>query len=259
MLVGPRRTLLTSGSSREARALFGAMTIKPPQGRKVLYDRTIKALKRSGWWDAIDVYSDFSAHDEQAALLNWKNPGASAGQIFTNSGTTFAADDGFTGDNATTFLDLGIALSALSFASLNDMTFLFWSGSDVNANERDFGTAGATVNTLVIGRTTGALQTRGNADNADTDTVSDSLGLYGFDRYAADTYDMVKNGAVEATKSRASSSLGTGNISVLRCGGTFSSRKARGVIIAKSGVLNGLSQAALYSAMRSYKLGVGVI
>lgn len=85
-----------SGSSNEAEtdALIARMTTAPTTARETAINTLIKGLKDNGLWAKMDLLYVMAAHDEQAALLNWKGSSFNA----TNSRMTFTTDWGF-GEN----------------------------------------------------------------------------------------------------------------------------------------------------------------
>lgn len=82
----------TPAYTAEAVALFAAMSVQPDATRKGLINACIVSLKASGVWAKEDWLVVFAAHDEQAGLLNWKDPS----QSFSKVGlVTFTTDRGF--------------------------------------------------------------------------------------------------------------------------------------------------------------------
>lgn len=101
--------VLFGGLDASTRSLLDAMAVKPPAPRARQIDRLIRGLKSIGVWDMFDVLYLLAAHDEQAARLNWKNPG-----VFTLTAVNspaFTADRGFQGDGATSSLSSTLNLS----------------------------------------------------------------------------------------------------------------------------------------------------
>lgn len=88
-----------------AQALFDAMTVKPGATRRLLIADTIRDLIAAGVWAKLDLFYVLAAHDEQAARLNWKNPGANT--LTAVNSPAFAADQGFTGNATDAYLATG--------------------------------------------------------------------------------------------------------------------------------------------------------
>jgi hypothetical protein len=101
------------GFSAPAIALFAAMDVKPTGTRKQAIDKFIAALVDAGIWDLLDVLHVFAAHTEQAALLNWINPGTN--DAVAVDAPTFAADRGFTGNGTSSYVTSVNPLDAAHF------------------------------------------------------------------------------------------------------------------------------------------------
>jgi hypothetical protein len=67
----------------EAKALFARMTIQPTDALKDLINKTIVDLKTAGIWGLTDTFHKWDLHNEQASLLDWKNPAFNATAINT--------------------------------------------------------------------------------------------------------------------------------------------------------------------------------
>ena len=102
----------------ESTALLAAMKQAPSDKRKARVDQLIKRLKSgtddgatASIWSKLDVFFMFAASDEQAALVDWKNPGSRAAKKV--GAPVFTADQGYTGlATATDYLDLAYQPSA---------------------------------------------------------------------------------------------------------------------------------------------------
>jgi hypothetical protein len=88
-------------SDPDAMRVINAMTTQPSAARRDLIHRTVRLLKATVVWYTMDIIYYMAAHDEQAAKLNWKNPGTYS--LFVDSDTggsasdiTFTVDRGFT-------------------------------------------------------------------------------------------------------------------------------------------------------------------
>ena len=83
-----------SYTNSEAADLVARMSSAPNDTRKGVIDTCIGSLKTAGVWAKLDALYLFAAHDNQAALLNWK--GATYDATAVNS-PTFTTNRGFTG------------------------------------------------------------------------------------------------------------------------------------------------------------------
>src|SRR5690606_35810663 len=88
------------------------MTTPPTRARQLLINTTITNLIAAGLWPKLDVLYLLAAADEQAARLNWKNPGTFTCTAVNSP--TFTADRGFAGDGSTSYLDTNFNISSAS-------------------------------------------------------------------------------------------------------------------------------------------------
>jgi len=248
---GAQPTQVTYDTSTNT--LVTAMSVAPSTARKNAMNSFIVGLKQAGLWDTISTLHILAAHDEQAGRLNWVNPG----QItLTNSSAVFEVDRGFTGNGTSSYLDYGVGLASLPLITINNHTMLFRSRTDNNSNGRDMGTI-AGVNSYVSGRNSTALNTRAHAETVETFTVANSIGLYGFARGASGTYNMLRNGVFVSPKTIASSTFGTGNVSLLRSGGFYSVRQCASAINATA--WTEAQFLSYYNLEQAYLLSVGAV
>ena len=97
----------------ETRAWVAAMTAKPPDWLERALDDYMRTLKVSGAWDRIDIGYVHALHAQQAARINFKNPGSFT---LTEGGSpTWTQYQGYTGTGvAGDYLDTGYDPSAAS-------------------------------------------------------------------------------------------------------------------------------------------------
>lgn len=254
--------LLDGGYDGAAVTLFAAMTTAPTSARKVLIDRTIRSLKAAGIWSKLDDVQVYAAHDEQAALLNWKNPGTFNG---TNvSGTAFVADRGFTGDGVADYIDTNFNPSTAggNYAQ-NSACFGVWNrttgvtaGSDAGWFD---GTDGTLVDTRGTSDTVNFRINQAAASNGTPGAATDGSGLGIANRSASNATQYYRNGVaitVAGNPNQVSTAL---NNATLNCGrvtaASFNINQFAACII--GGSLSAAEQAALYAAMLAYMQGVG--
>lgn len=89
----------------ETQALVATMAASPDAARKGLIDEAIGALKTAGVWAKLDLLYVLAAHHEQAARLNWVQPGSFT--LVAVNGPVFTADRGFAGNGTDRYLDTG--------------------------------------------------------------------------------------------------------------------------------------------------------
>jgi hypothetical protein len=134
-------------------ALFEAMEVEPDGERKVVIDTFIRALVAAGVWDLLDVLHVYAAHTEQAALLNWVDPGTFDA---THNGATFAADEGFTGDGVNDFINTNFnPTAAAGNFSLNSAHLSVRSLTDVAAGDTYLAGGNETTNPRLRPNTNG--------------------------------------------------------------------------------------------------------
>lgn len=102
----------------DAEAYVAEMDVEPDDTRKELIDDLFVSLKADSIYAKITWLSLFAAHDAQAARINAITPTQAASAV---NSPTFTTDLGYTGDNATSYLDSGIVASAT--LSATDMSF----------------------------------------------------------------------------------------------------------------------------------------
>ncbi len=123
----------------EAEALVAAFSVDPDDTRKALIDNLVGTLKGAGVWTKIDYLYVMAAHDEQAARINWKDPGTATLTVVNSP--TFTTDGGFASNGSTSYLDSGVPYASLNL-SLNDM----------HVGGRWSGTLPSGGNVLILGR-----------------------------------------------------------------------------------------------------------
>jgi len=103
----------------ETRLWCAAMTAKPPDWLIRALDGYVRTLKVSGAWDGIDIGYVFALHAQQAARVNFKNPGSYT--LTEVNSPTWTQWQGYTGDGVSMGLDTGYNPSAASVGmGLND-------------------------------------------------------------------------------------------------------------------------------------------
>lgn len=194
----------------ETMSLLERMTIKPSIPLMQLIDKTIVDLKNSGIWDKTEKFHKWDLHNEQASLLDWKNPANDATKDGT--GCTFTPGTGIQTDtDGHVELNIIPAIDC-AIASLNDFAF---SLDDLNAEAviaPNFGAYNSTSDSYLLFRTNeskeaprpwlfinSAIQRLWN-DNA-------GINLYYCERATLDTISIYKNPTTYIT--------GTKNPSVL--------------------------------------------
>lgn len=256
-----RSTLLggpVAGSAYEAEAvtLFAAMTPAPDDTRKGHINTLIAGLKADTIWTKLDALWVMAAHDAQASLLNWKNPGT-FDLIGVNS-PTFAVDQGYTGDGSSSRLRTQFTPSTNGVNYTQDSASLWvWSRTNATSSVTDMGEQVTAPDTRIITRNgSNQLGIRVN-DGTSTSLagVTDSTGFFGNQRSGASAIAGFRNGSSVGTGSVASTGLPAQELWL--CGansnGFSAKQQAAGAIGAS---LAGL-ESAFYTRMLTYMQAVG--
>lgn len=206
----------------DAEILFAAMVPEPDQGRKIIINNLILALKADGIWTLLDILYVFAAHAQQPGTLNWKNPAT-----FTAtpaSSPVFTVDRGFNG-NAAGFLAPGWTLSADGVQAQQDSTHVAgWSltAGAASSSEVIAGTAtGGPPNLAITPRAGGDLfAAQVNDGTISTLANANRDGFFVANRSAAGARQGYRNGASLGSDTQASTAEPAGATTFLRNGGT---------------------------------------
>jgi hypothetical protein len=255
--VAASNTLVRGGAAFDplSLAIFAAMDVQPDAARMAIIDTFIRALVAAGVWDLLDVLYVFAAHTEQAALLNWINPGPFDGMAV--NAPTFTVDEGFTGNGSTAYIDTGfnpttaggnyVMNSACRFARIRTAggggDQFVWGQADGTGVASDFYISG------------GSFHIRTNANG--TLTVVEGAEGFIFGRLAAsDLQEVFKDGVLLDTVAT-EATLPNGNLIVLR--GQSDSGDHQLASHGFGAALNDMQQAALYTAELAYMQAVGAV
>lgn len=252
-------------------ALFAAMEVQPDGARKTLINATILALVEAGVWNKLDALYLFAAHDDQAALLNWIDPGGPFDATAVTS-PTFTVDEGYAGN--------GLLAELASYVNTNcnpDSTvhyvqdsacFGIWTRvvGDVATQRRhgwiDAGAAHGSYLSAFDSSNEARVNINGAFDSM-LDAVAGGTGLWVGNRSGAAAVQLYHNGASVQTGTTASVALtapGEFWLGARNFGGdsnqTSNEQFSASVI---GGSLDATEQDALYDALLSYLQGVGAV
>jgi hypothetical protein len=237
-----------------ALTLFAAMTTQPNATRKTQINNLIESLKASGAWALTDALYVFAAHDAQAALLNWKNPGANT--LSESNSPTFETDRGYTGDGATSGLTGGPNLSTLGGSySLDNAHMGAWVGTNVAENVSDFGNTTAFIRSRSAA-SSGVIR----ANDATSTTISIAVGATSvghslWSRSLSTSYDTYKNGAFITSPVVTTTTITNAQLTVCFVGALFSTKRVQAAHV--GGALTTTQVASYYSALAAYMTAVG--
>lgn len=205
------RHILFGGILPETRALVDAMTVKPNSTRVAHINRLIRAMKADGSWTRMDVFYMLAAHDEQAARLNWKNPGALT--LTANNSPTFTVDRGFAGDGVSMNLTSTYRPSTFAGQFVLDDAML---GAYVHAANSTVSGMDVFLNASRVGTT--ATNTYGARVNDGVGILAagaPAVGHWAGRRTASNVRETWKNGALVANDAAASTAVSSVDLVLL--------------------------------------------
>jgi hypothetical protein len=244
----------------ETTALIAAMTTAPAAARQTLIDNTIISLKAAGLWTKLDVLWVLAAADNQAARLNWKNPG-SLGLTVVNA-PVFTADRGYTGDGSTAALTSTYSPSTFGGVyTLNAATigcYVLTSGVSTNTalevyfnNTGRIGRTSAQVPLCLINDVTNLI-----ASNTVTNPNITSGGHMTASRTGASTKELWQNAAQIASSTTASTAVPASTTSIFGTSGQYSDSQ---ISLVYAGALADADIPTIDGIIRTYLQGTGAL
>lgn len=264
-----RLLLLTGGGvafDPAAKVLFEAMTTQPSGSRKALVNRYIRALKAAGIWDKLDCLWVMAAHTQQAANLNWVDPGNFT--LSPQSSPTFTADQGYLTNGSSSYVSTGFAPHTEDGNGKVNNTHLSIRSltSDAGSNTFDMGARdGAALNrSEIAGRVNGGgFSARVNQDGGvGAGSAASSKGQFIVSRTASTGFRAYYEGQVLVDITATSSARPSSAIIIgaTNQAGTPTGYTARRYASASIGAgLSDAEAAAFYAADNAYMLGVGAV
>lgn len=244
----------------ESLLIFAAFTTPPSTARKALIDACVVSLKTAGVWAKGDKLGVEAAADAQAALINWINPGT-FDSVAVNS-PAFAADRGYTSDGVSAYVDTNFnpATAAGKFVR-NSACFGIWSRTSTAAPGATAGFYDGSFGVTLLPRFAGDItEVRINQGAVPTVAAStDGSGLFVGNRSGANAVQTYRNGAALPPSSGdtvVSVAMVSNNLYLGRA--TSTAYRAMQFAAHWCGQsLDATEQAALYSALNTYMVGVG--
>jgi hypothetical protein len=238
-------------------ALYARMTVQPDTARRHLCNDLIRTLKSSGVWPKLGVLYVMAAHDEQAALINFKDPG---GVIATAvNAPTFTVDRGFTGNIAgLAHVTSNLAFSTIPSYQQDSAHAGAWCLNNPTAAARFIlGQIGGTATLTLNPRNTSdnlTVHMNGLPDST-TIGITTSVGHLVTSRLSSADFVQYKNGTSLATITNASTGIAPNILCFLRQGSTYSAHQ---IAVGHVGAgLTAIEEAALYNALLTYMQAVG--
>ena len=242
--------------TRTNRAL-AAMNVRPKWSRALLYDKLVRDLHRANVWPRLDLLYVLCAHDNQAASVNLIEPGRYT-CVALNS-PTFAVDQGYTGDAATSYLDtVWTASTAGGRYVQNSGTIGAWVGGA--AADGDKAVIGALTNGTMIrpAGLTSFVTYRVNQGTDDTVLVTSRLGHWTARRTGGTANALFQDATSIVTGTTASATIPTTIMSILAWAGTgsFSDDQVQAAYVGRSLVAAEIS--SLHTVIGAFRTGVGL-
>lgn len=240
----------------DARPLIDRFEVPPTQARADLINATVAALQDAGIWSKLDYLHVMAAADEQGACLNWISEVVP--YLVPVGGMTFTSDKGFTGDGATGYLNIGVAVNALTKYQQNDASMGAWALTAGSAGLGLMGVQPSGTNNN-ISNNNGATERRVRMNTPTTLQTNDDVttGLVvGVRRDASNQYSY-RNGTGEQTGAAASAALSTQAMCYGRSGAAFGNQQ---ICFGFAGSqLSAGEVSALYDVIMAYLVAVGAV
>lgn len=177
--------------------------------------------KADGNWSDLDVLEMYAAPTEACALLNWKT----ATSIASNTGCTFTANQGFTGNGTSAFVTVGRADNAGGNYTLDDASF----GVYIRTMGTGVGLAGANTR-QTIARTVFSINSSSNQAISDVGTT----GLRSNVRTSSTASETFIGGTSGGTSANVSAALNGQTFWALRRSSAFDTSQASSFFIGAS-------------------------
>ncbi len=239
----------------ETQALMEAMTSAPNRKRTFLIDDTISVLKEKDLWNKLDLLYILAAHDSQSAKLNWKNP--SLYNLAEYNSPTFTANQGFTGNGTSAYLDSGFNVSSAAgrvisqnsahisvYAITGSATYAMDAGLDTANNLRVMARSSST-NLATVNSATNITWSAGAAPNFVVATRNDATNVTAYED------------AASSSGAATSAAIPSANFVILRATGVYTDRR-----VAMASLGSGLSlqnAADIRAVMTNYLTNVGIV
>jgi hypothetical protein len=177
------------------------------------------ALVNTGIWDELDMIKIFAGDQQNFSTIDWK--GLTAYRATLSGTPTFTANEGWTTDASTNYIDLNWSPGAngVKYAT-NDACFFLYNKKEItpatsfDAGVNDLGVVGSTLLSTRRSGTNSALYNINGTSGQFSilTTYTSSIGFYVIKRTDASTIELFKDDVSDGTKTIASS--GKSNLKV---------------------------------------------
>lgn len=230
-------------------AIIAAMVPEPPGALKLTIRAVVSKLVERGIWAKLDLFYFCPVHSQQAACLNWINPGTNT--LTIAAGQSFTAYKGFQGTGGgTAYLDTGYTPgSGGNKFSQNAAFFGVWVGSELTENKDDAGSP----NCVLRSRYSGAMVFRVNSSvSSNGGVVAGAPGFVWANRFQSTSYDYGRNAANLGTITDTSVAPPAGTLK-FGGGNVAGSSGKRQVAFVAGGSLTNTDVATLYACLSGAK------
>ncbi len=238
--------------------LFARFSAVPSDADKHYINSLIVSAKGHGWWDKMDAFYMFAIGTNSTdAKLNWKSTS------YTASGSpTWTAYRGFTGNGSSTYLNTNYNPFANGVNyTLNSASSGIYSLSNISASTVEMGAStGGLANRIEFALRFGASAYIAINDNASSQAVSDSRGMWIGSRTAANSFFVTRNGTVLFSPNTASTDRANFNIYIgaMNTGGVAAYHSAHQIAAAFiSGGLSATEASVLSNDINTYMTAIG--
>jgi len=240
--------------------LLAAMTTQPDATRQGHINTLITSL--SSIWTKLDVLYVLAAHDNQAARLNWKNPGTLTAALVSTP--TFTTDRGYAGNGTSTALNTGYNPSTFSGTQFlqNTNHMSVWSGTDVSASaQTDCGHTNARIISKSANNTAAAVDNAAATATFSISGQNSSIGWTCIARQVSTQYEAVRNLATPINVTQTSAAVVSlpfylcANAATGPVGANWSTRRIQA--FSAGAYLSDAERDTVYSALATYMTAVG--
>lgn len=246
-----------TGYDADAQAYFNAVTTPFSTARKAIINTLVTTLKTDGNWTKLDRLWLLATEAQDQALISLVNPAATAMTLV--NAPAFVAEQGFTGDGATSYINTNFAPDpdGVNFTQ-NSASMGVYSRTDIAEASIDYGSEGAWSSWFILKNTDNNFYARINDGATLLIAMPNTLGFFVQERTAANVKTAYKNGASIGTNADASLILNIYPFFICARNNSGSmdspTTKQYSIAFAGSGTIN---QATLYTAIQTYMTSLG--
>ena len=246
----------------ESVAIVQAMTVTPAADRQSLIDNLVRALMDAGVWDKLDILYIQAAHDAQAALINWVDPGPYDG--IPMGGIAFITDYGYDpvgGIGNDDYIDCGSARwGELAHHGGTSTHMGLWSQSTESSNFPCIGSdtqlvGGDIMNNKLIAYSSGSIRGTHNSNSNFAVAVASGVGHAVTNRNGTTSHQVYKNGELAGSPNTTYNKVTVSNINLMRNDAQGTTSRSQSITHIGSS-LTSTEVADMYAAFNAYMSGL---